>query len=103
MAAVYLIGMLITVVAFAVLFGRRYPGQLARVAVGIGVGLLAMIIWPITVWVAVAMWLTGFGRPRSQPQPRPLLRKRVALPLAALGGLVSLVVIGTTTGPATRQ
>ena len=39
MAAVYLIGMLITVVAFAVLFGRRYPGQLAWVAVGIGVGL----------------------------------------------------------------
>lgn len=99
MTAFYLVGMGITAIASALLFARRYPGHRGWLAIGIGIGLVAMIVWPITLWVALAMWLTGFARPRPQPQQGLLLRKRIALPLATLGSLGSIVVIGATADP----
>jgi outer membrane biosynthesis protein TonB len=97
--AFYLVGMCMTAAAFALIFARRYPRHRGWLVAGIVIGLFAMIIWPLTVWVAIVMWLTGFARPRSQPQRNPLVRKRIALPLATLGGLGSLVVFGATVGP----
>lgn len=48
------------------LFAKRYPHQPGWLALGIVIGLAAMFLWPITLWAALAMWLTGF----VEPQPR---------------------------------
>lgn len=99
MTAIYLIGMGITAAAFALIFARRYPGHRGWLVIGIVIGLIAMILWPVTLWVALAMWLTGFARPRSQPRRDPMVRKRIVLPLAVLGGLGSLVIFGASVDP----
>jgi hypothetical protein len=95
MTAIYLIGALVTAVLYPVLFARRYPGQPRWIVIGVVVGLVAMLLWPVTLWVAVAMWLTGFTRPNSTGRRR----WRVVLPLAVLGSFVTLLGIGMIVGP----
>ncbi len=89
MTAIYLIGVVVTAIAYPVLFARRYPGQPKWIVIGVVVGLAAMLLWPIALWVAVAMWLTGFTR--RSPTGR---RRRVVLPLAAVGSLATIVAMG---------
>lgn len=91
----HLVGAGATAVAFPVLFARRHPNKGGWLLLGILIGLAAMFIWPLTLWIAAAMWLIGFTRP---PVPAGR-RKRLVLPLCSVGAIVTLVVIGSTAGP----
>ncbi len=70
-AIVLLIGAGVTAVAFPVLFAKRYPKQRGWLALGIVIGLAAMFLWPLTLWAALAMWLTGFARTPDSEEPKP--------------------------------
>lgn len=96
MTAFYLIGAALTAVLYPVLFAKRYRGQRKWVVVGIVLGLVAALLWPLTLWVAVALLLTGFTRPQTGVRRR----RRVALPLAAGGSLATFVIMGLILGPA---
>jgi hypothetical protein len=96
MTAFYLIGAALTAVVYPVLFAKRYRGQWAWVVVGIVLGLAAALLWPLTLWVAVALLLTGFTRPATGVRRR----RRVVFPLAAGGSLATFVIIGMILGPA---
>ena len=100
MAVVYLIGACLTAIAIALLFSRRYPGSRRRLWVGIVIGLAAMPFWPVTLWIAVALWQTGFGRSRISPPTVSRLPKKVVVPASVVGSLVTLVAIGSTADPA---
>ena len=54
-AILLLISAVITVVAFAVLFAKRYPRQPGWLGLGIVIGIAAMFLWPITIW-ALSRW-----------------------------------------------
>jgi hypothetical protein len=95
MTAIFLIGAVVTANAYPVLFGRRYPGQPRWIVIGVVVGLAAMLLWPVTLWVALAMWLTGFTRRGSTGRRR----RRVVLPLAVVGSLATFLVMGAIIGP----
>jgi hypothetical protein len=96
MTAFYLIGAALTAVLYPVLFAKRYRGQRKWIAVGIILGLVAALLWPVTLWVAVAMLLTGFTRPRTGARRR----RRVVFPLVTGGSLATFVIIGLILGPA---
>jgi outer membrane biosynthesis protein TonB len=96
MTAFYLIGAALTAVLYPVLFAKRYGGRGTWVVVGVVLGLVAALLWPVALWVAVALWLTGFTRPSTGQR----WRRRVAFPLATAGSLVTLVVMGVIIGPA---
>jgi hypothetical protein len=96
MTAFYLIGAALTAVLYPVLFAKRYRGQPGWVVVGIVLGLVAALLWPLTLWVAVALLLTGFTRPQSGVRRR----RRVAFPLAAGGSLATFVIMSLIVGPA---
>jgi micrococcal nuclease len=70
-AIILLIGAGVTAVAFPVLFAKRYPKQRGWLALGIVIGLAAMFLWPLTLWAALAMWLTGFARAPGSEGPEP--------------------------------
>jgi hypothetical protein len=71
MALFLLAGAGITLIAFPVLFARRYPGRPGWVVLGAVIGLAALFVWPLTIWVALGMWLSGFAGPRRQPAQHP--------------------------------
>jgi hypothetical protein len=96
MAAFYLIGAALTAVLYPVLFAKRYRGQPRWIAIGVVLGLVAALVWPLTLWVAVAMSLTGFTRPPAGVRRR----RRVVFPLAACGSLATFVIMGLIAGPA---
>jgi outer membrane biosynthesis protein TonB len=95
MTAFYWIGAALTAVLYPVLLAKRYPGQPRWVVVGVLLGLVAALLWPVTLWVALALWLTGFTRPTSGPRAR----RRVALPVATGGALATMVVMASLAGP----
>lgn len=55
----------ITLIAFPLLFAKRYPRRPAWLLLGILMGLVAMFLWPLTIWVALGLWLSGFARPQA--------------------------------------
>ena len=73
-AIIFLTGAVSICVVFAVLFTKRYPKRPAWLAAGAAIGIAAMFLWPITIWVALAMWLTGFARHRIRSRDDPLDR-----------------------------
>lgn len=102
MAIFYLLGTVITLVTFAVLFAKRYPRQSGWIAIGVAIGIAMMFLWPVTIWIAIAMGLTGFGRPRTRGvacyQKSPLIfPKKVVIPLCLLGVLITIGVIRAMT------
>jgi hypothetical protein len=100
MTAVYLIGACLTAVVIAVLFSRRYPGNRRWLWVGIAIGMAAMFFWPVTLWVALALWQTGFGRSRPAPLTAPRFPKKIIFPASAVGSIATLIAIGATAPPA---
>lgn len=95
MAAFYLIGAALTAVLYPVLFAKRYRGQRKWVVGGVVLGLVAALFWPLTLWVAVALFLTGFTRPRTGVRRR----RRVVFPVAAGGSLATFIIMGLILGP----
>jgi outer membrane biosynthesis protein TonB len=59
-----------------------------------------MMFWPITLWVALALWQTGFGRPQLGPPTAPRFPKKIILPASAVGSIATLIAIGATAPPA---
>lgn len=103
----YLIGAVVTLAAFVMLFAKRYPGRSGRLGLGIAIGIAVMLLWPVAIWVASALWLTGFARPPvpedpDLQEPPGGLSRKVAIPLCAVGALITFIVIGATAGPATE-
>ncbi|TQM02839.1 hypothetical protein [Pseudonocardia kunmingensis] len=96
MTAFYLFGAALTAVLYPVLLAKRYRGRRRWIVVGVVLGLVAALVWPVTLWVAVALWLTGFTRPSTGVRRR----RRVVFPLAACGSLATFVIIGLIVGPA---
>jgi hypothetical protein len=89
MTVIYLIGACLTAVGIAVLFSRRYPGNRRWLWVGIAIGVTAMFFWPITLWVALALWQTGFGQSRLDAPTAPRFPMKVILPASAVGSIVT--------------
>src|SRR4249920_1426352 len=99
-AVIYFIGACLTAVGIAILFSRRYPGNRRWLWAGIAIGVAAMMFWPITLWVALALWQTGFGRPQLGPPTAPRFPKKIILPASAVGSIATLIAIGATVPPA---
>lgn len=81
MALFLLTGAGVTLVTFPLLFARRYPQRPGWVVLGALIGLVAMFVWPLTIWVAGGMWLAGFARPRPtchQPAVAPQIGVQIA-------------------------
>ncbi len=95
MTVFYWIGAALTAVLYPVLLAKRYPGRPGWVVGGVLLGLAAALVWPVTLWVGVALWLTGFTRPSTGARSR----RRVALPIATGGSLATLVIIALIAGP----
>lgn len=79
MALFLLTGAGVTLVAFPMLFARRYPQRPGWVVLGALIGLVAMFVWPLTIWVAAGMWLAGCPRPAChQPAADPQIGVQIA-------------------------
>ena len=61
-----------------------------------------MFFWPITLWVALALWQTGSGRPQlgSSNGAAGGFPKKIILPASAVGSIATLIAIGATAPPA---
>jgi hypothetical protein len=98
-AILFLFGAVGTAVAFTALFAKRYPKQRRWLVLGMLSGVAAMFAWPLTLWAAVAMWLTGFARPDPSADPPIKIGKNVVIPLCALGAVLSLAGVASAAGP----
>jgi hypothetical protein len=97
--AIYLVGALLTAVAIPLLFARRYPGNRSLLWVGILAGLVGMLMWPVTLWLALAVWFLGFAEPRQDASIATRLPRKIVLPVSAVGLLATLVAFGATAEP----
>ena len=99
MTAIYLVGALLTAIAVPLLFTRRYPGNRSWLWVGILAGLVGMLLWPVTLWLTLAVWFLGFAEPRQDASTATRLPRKIVLPVSAVGSLATLVAIGATAEP----
>lgn len=59
-----LLGLGATITLIILLWKRRRPGR--SIVSGVVLGLLAALLWPVTLWIAIGLWWYW----RGQPSPR---------------------------------
>lgn len=101
MTTLYWFGGCATLVLCVLLFRRRYPGRRRWLVAGVVTGLVALVVWPVALWVVLALWATGFGRSTRDGRPPVRLPKKAVIPTATVGSIATLVAMGVGAGPPT--